>query len=289
VSLLRKFSTLKIAGPVERVLWVSQLPEDLSLLPRPIRVLGNGSNVLMDDRGLKGSVILTKEESLCDPELIDEDAKSVLLRVAAGFSLPRLSKYCSSRGWSGCEFMVGVPGTLGGAVVQNAGANGQETAEILKTVECLDLSTGLRAGLSKEECDLQYRSSWFHGRDVLVLSAQIRLQKESPEACQKRVQENLEYRKQKTPYARPSLGSTFTRLKDGDSWIYPGKLIEDCGLKGFRVGAVSVSEQHANYLINEGGGRFEDALAVIEHIERVVLKKTGIQLRREIQIWGQVN
>ena len=285
-SLLRKFSTIKIAGEAEKILWLSELLKFSQDLPKPIRILGNGSNVLMDDRGLKGSVILTRENNLAEPEVLKEDKEFVWIRVLAGTSLPSLAKWTSRRGWSGCEYMVGVPGTLGGAVMQNAGANEQELKDILEGVEFFELSSMQKKRIDAEAAELSYRHSQLKERGVLVLSADLKLKKENPGDCERRMAMNLEYRKTKTPYARPSLGSTFTRLWEDDHWLYPGKLIEEAGLKGYRIGQMRVSEVHANYLINEGAGTFEQAMDLIHQIEKRVFENSGKKLGREIEIWS---
>lgn len=270
------------------MIWLSELEDQLSALPKPIRVLGNGSNTLIDDRGLKGTVILTKEDQLSEPELLRTWNDRSLVRVQAGFSLPRLAKWAARQGLSGCEFMVGVPGTLGGAVLQNAGANEQDTKDILEQVLIFDLDEARHFNLSAQDCDLRYRWSSLKEKNWVVLSADLILKKAAATETEAKTQLNLNYRKQQTPYARPSLGSTFTRIQKDGAWLYPGKLIEEAGLKGHRVGQVSVSEKHANYIINEGGGRFEEAYQLILEIEQRVLEHSGVKLEREVLIWSDL-
>lgn len=289
--LLRRYSTIKIGGEVEKHLFLSDFIRskvDLESLPKPIRVLGNGSNTLIDDRGLSGTVILTREDQLPQPELIQESADKTVIRVASGMFLPALARWTARQGLSGCEYMIGVPGTLGGAVVQNAGANDQELSFILLQAEVLDLQSGRRQWMSLQECHLEYRASHFlKSPHFLVLQADLQLKKGESAKIESQTQLNLDYRKQKTPYSKPTLGSTFTRLKAADgTWIFPGKLIEEAGLKGFRMGRMSVSEVHANYIVNEGGATFKDALSLIEEIEKQVFEKTKIRLQREILIWS---
>ncbi len=287
MSFLRRFSTIKIAGDAEKVVSLSEfLASPDQDWPQPIRILGNGSNVLMDDRGLKGTVITTREDELPEPKVLTSNSNETIVSFPAGMFLPAVARWAERNSLSGCEYMIGVPGTIGGAVVQNAGANAQEIKDILVEVECFDLKTRSRKVFKAEDCELAYRWSRFQrDQHYLVLSATLRLRHADVASIQNKLQENLDYRKSKTPWTRPTLGSTFTRLQKGEDWVFPGKLIEDSGLKGFRMGKMSVSDIHANYIINEGGASFEEAMALIQEIERRVLEKTGVQLHREIQIW----
>ncbi len=287
MSLLRRFSAIKIAGSAERIVSLKDFLAQAEIdWPRPLRVLGNGSNVLMDDQGLRGTVILTREDQPDEPLLISETEDSQTYRVSSGFFLPALCRFAEKKSLSGCEYMVGVPGTLGGAVVQNAGANEQELKDICVSVEVFDLEKRARFHWSASECEFAYRSSRFQKESGwIVLSADLKLVKVSASEISARIQKNLEYRKTKTPWTRPTLGSTFTRLPQGEGWLYPGRLIEDAGLKGFKLGRMAVSDLHANYIVNEGEATFDEAMALIFEIEKRVKSHSGIELHREIQIW----
>lgn len=284
--MLRKHSTIKIGGEVERLLRLPELFEIDESLPLPIRVLGNGSNVLIDDRGLRGTVLLTRGSWVEEVQILDQDSQSARLRAPAGLYLPRLARWCATQTLSGCEFMVGVPGTVGGAVVQNAGANGQELKDILKAVEVFDLHRQKPFMLNAEQCELSYRSSALKDSSYLVLAAILDLPKSSSHNIEKQMELNTNYRREKTPFSKPTLGSTFTRLWQKGAWIYPGKLIEEAGLKGAREGGAMVSPVHANYIVNENNASFEDALKLIHRIEETVFEHSGIELRREIDIWS---
>jgi len=290
VTSLRTFSTIKIGGTAERIIQLKELHELTAQLPKPIRVLGNGSNILIDDRGLKGSVIVVRDLPPSEPEIVDEHEAGIQLKVSAGMFLPGLARWTAKRGYSDCEYMIGVPGTVGGAVVQNAGANEQEFSNILVSVDLFDLQTGLMTKLDKDHCGLSYRHSRIKEMEnKLVVSVEIALRSGDSERIQEITELNLSYRKEKTPYNKPSLGSIFTRLKEGDKWVYPGKLIEDAGLKGFKIGGAMVSPVHANYIVNEGGATFEDALKLIEHIEKKVFEHSDKKLKREVLVWTDNN
>jgi UDP-N-acetylmuramate dehydrogenase len=288
---------MKIGGSAEKILKLRDLSELKDSLPLPVRLLGNGSNILIDDRGLKGTVILVRDFPPSEPAVLEEDEQSVTLKVSAGVFLPSLSRWCSKRGLSGCEYMVGVPGTLGGAIVQNAGANDQDISQILISVEFFDIEKQKHHLWSHDKCELSYRHSKFkeltEKKEMLplVVSADLKLLKKPTEEIESQIEKNLNYRKEKTPYSKPSLGSVFTRLPGSATgeWIYPGKLIEDAGLKGFQIGGAQVSSVHANYIVNTGNATFKDVISVIEHIEEKVLEHSGHQLKREILVWSDSN
>lgn len=283
---LRTYSTIKIGGPAEKILFLNQLGDLLTDVPQPIRILGNGSNILMDDRGLKGTVILTRDFSESEPEILSETSTTADIFVSVGMYLPKLSSWAAKRGLSGCEYMIGVPGTVGGAILQNAGANEQEMQMILKSVVVFDLETHEEVDLDVADCQLTYRHSFLKSKpNWLVTSAVIQLQKKNAIEIQNKMDLNLAYRKSKTPYSKPSLGSIYTRLKKGEDWIYPGQLIEAAGLKGLQVGGAAVSPVHANYIVNEGGASFEDVIKLMERIESRVFEDSGHRLEREILVW----
>lgn len=285
-SLLRTYSTMKIGGECERLVFIKDLKAGVPLV-RPIRILGNGSNVLIDDQKLKGTVILTRDFSPAAPEVVEDGESGVVIRCGAGTYLPGLASWASKNALSGCEYMVGIPGTLGGAVVQNAGAHDQDLKSILVKIEVFDLNESQTRILTADECKLDYRTSalksWPH---LLVSRVWLKLKKASAELIRRQSDLNLEYRKTKTPYSKPSLGSIYTRIKTENSWLYPGKLIEDAGLKGYRVGGAMVSTIHANYIVNEDQASFEDVINLMKTIERKVFEQSGIHLVREILIWS---
>lgn len=289
---LKTFSTIKIGGEVECLLRLRDLQVGkLSTYPKPIRFLGNGSNVLMDDQGLKGTVIVGRDTDFIEPRIIQETDSILQLEVSAGLFLPRFSKWSSSQGLTGAEYMVGVPGTMGGATAQNAEANGQAISDIFVSAKGLEWNSERYQDFyfNKNDCHFSYRHSIFKDREeLLIQSIVLELQKSDPKTVEARLKKNFTYRKEKTPYFKPSLGSIFTRLPhpSGEGWLYPGKLIEEAGLKGRRIGGAEVSSVHANYIVNEDQASFEDVYALIQEVERVVKEKTSVSLVREIEIWS---
>lgn len=278
---------MKIGGQAECLLQLKDLESVREDLPQPLRILGNGSNVLIDDRGLKGTVIVMRDFPPPEPEILEETADRVLVRASAGLFLPSLCRWAEKKSLSGCEYMIGVPGTVGGAVVQNAGANQQELKDILKSVQVFNLESRKVQELSAENCRLNYRTSRFKGqKDVIVVSADLWLKRSEGSTIEKQIQTNLDYRKQKTPYSKPSLGSIYTRIPlSTTEWLFPGKLIEDAGLKGTQIGGAQISPVHANYIVNEKNASFDDVLSLMEKIETSVQSKFNVQLHREIEVW----
>jgi UDP-N-acetylmuramate dehydrogenase len=288
MSSLRNFTTMKVGGDPECLIELKKTPHPIwAELPRPIRILGNGSNTLIDDVGLKGTVVVTRDSGLADPAILETSEKGVHVRASSGIFLPRLCRWAARQGLTGLEYMIGVPGTLGGAVVLNAGANGQEAKDSVMAVRGIDLQTGQPFEWVAKDLDWSYRHSRFcHSPDQYwIESVDLLLQPLDSALVDARIEENLLYRKTKTPYQKPSLGSVFTRLPHGDQWYYPGQLIEEVGLKGHRIGDAQVSDVHANYIVNVGQARFEDVIALIKLIENKVLSEKGLTMRREILIW----
>lgn len=289
---LKKYTTIKIAGAVEELVFADEFIEQSPnrKWPSPIRILGNGSNVLIDDSGLKGTIVLARQREFPPPERIAENSEFAEYRVSASHFAPALSKWAAQQGLSGLEYLVGVPGTLGGALVQNAGANEQEMSDVLISAELFDWVSQKGFRWSAEECGLTYRHSNLMNKNLLVRSLGLRLRKADADEIQKRTELNLSYRKEKTPWTKASLGSTFARLKkDGGGWHYPGALIEQVGLKGQRVGEVSFSEVHANYLVNHGQADFRSAVSLIREARRRVRIEFGLELPLEIHLWTDSN
>ncbi len=285
---LRSLTTMRIGGACERLVRLKDLKDLSENLPKPIRILGNGSNVLIDDHGLKGSVIVVRDFPPSEPEIVSSSQDHVLIRASGGIFLPSLCRWAERNSLSGCEYMIGIPGTLGGAVVQNAGANEQELKDIFVEGEVFDLETHRLLTLSAKQADFAYRTSALKQKpNWIVVSALLKLHRASETDITTRIQKNLDYRKQKTPYSKPSLGSTFTRIpRDGGDWHFPGELIERVGLKGLQSGGARISPVHANYIVNEGGATFDDVMSLIKKIESEVFQKLGIRMHREILFWS---
>ncbi|USR93144.1 UDP-N-acetylmuramate dehydrogenase [Phormidium yuhuli AB48] len=281
---LAKMTTLRVGGVAEWYMAPRLLDDLYGALAwansegLPITVLGAGSNLLIGDRGIPGLVISTRY--LRDYHL---DGSLGIVKVAAGFPLPKLAWELASRGLSGFEWAVGIPGTLGGAVVMNAGAHRSCLADNLIEVEVLDSDGGI-VTLPRSALGYSYRTSCLQGSSQLVLGATLQLQGgEDPLLVRRRTDKHLKQRHGTQPYHRPSCGSVFRNPKPQAA----GWLIEQAGLKGYRVGGVHVANEHANFILNSGQGTAQDAIAVIRHVRDVVRHRWDVELQPEVKLIGE--
>lgn len=281
---LAPHTTFRIGGPADFFITVQTVDELVAIVQRarhaqiPLFVLGNGSNILVSDRGFRGLVI----ENRCARFTLTEiDATRARLDVESGAMLPGLANRLARQGWSGLEWAIGVPGTIGGAVVGNAGAHGACIADNVTRVTILD-ARGVVRELPKIELAFAYRTSRFkHARDEIVLRAELELQRDDPPACIARMQQYTEHRRRTQP-TEPSVGSMF-KNPPGDA---AGRLIDAAGLKGTRVGGVQVSSVHANFFVNRGGATASDVLRLVEIVRERVRAQFGVELELEIQVIG---
>ncbi len=243
-----------------------------------ITMLGAGSNLLISDRGIPGLVISTRHlrHSQFDPQ-------TGQLTVAAGEPLPRLAWQAAERGWQGLEWAVGIPGSIGGAVVMNAGAHKSCMADMLINAQVL-LPSGEIETLSLEELGYTYRTSLLQGSNRLVTQATLQLQPGfDPSQVMATTSQHLEQRKTSQPYHLPSCGSVFRNpLPYTAGW-----LIEQSGLKGYQVGAAQVAQRHANFILNCGGAKANDIFSLINHVQQQVQQNWSIWLHPEVRMLGE--
>lgn len=236
-------------------------------------LLGNGSNTIFRDEGYHG-VVIHLGEAFSGIEVEGERLKAggaALISAAAHEAM--------EHGLGGMEPISGIPGSIGGAVFMNAGAYGGELKDVVTAAEFLD-SDRERFRLPAARLDFGYRHSVFSDTDTVVLGAELRLTPDDPEAIRERMRTLAEKRRASQPLELPSAGSTFKRPKTG----YAAALIDQSGLKGYRVGGAMVSEKHAGFVVNAGGASFADVLAVIAHVRETVLRVTGVELEPEVRI-----
>ena len=281
---LSKHSTFRIGGCAEYAVF----PKDTAELVYALNVcknhgirhivVGNGSNLLFDDKGFCGVVIFTTKMSFC--EYIHKDG-ATFVKVACGKSLTELASEAGKRhSLSGLEFAYGIPGTVGGAVYMNAGAYGGQISDVIVETEYFDTTDGMIKSLSKDEQNLSYRHSIFQEHpEYIVVSTTLRLTEGNAEEIFELMNKNLSSRKEKQPLELPNAGSTFKRPGEN---IFVGKLIQDAGLKGYTVGGAQISEKHAGFTVNVGGATSRDVLELIEHIKNVILERYGVKLESEI-------
>ena len=275
---LKNHSSFRIGGPAD-VMFLPKTPEELAglykhLLQEEVRhfVMGNGSNLLFADEGYRGAVI--KTSGLNDVSLVGEHT----LRAQCGALLSQTAVFARKNALAGMEFAHGIPGSVGGAVVMNAGAYGGEIKDVAVKTLYLDAAGELREAVD-EEHDFSYRHSRFQPGEI-VLSCDFLLQPGDENEIQAKMSELAAKRKASQPLDLPSAGSTFKRPAGG----YAAALIDQAGLKGLTVGGAQVSTKHAGFVVNIGGASCADVLALMEKIKEAVLAASGIELEPEVRI-----
>ena len=281
---MAKHTTFRIGGPAEYYAVTDDSDEVRRLISLckteevPFCVIGNGSNLLVSDDGIKGLVIRMEGTRI---QKESEDGETACYRVSAGTLLSAFAKAVCREGFTGLEFATGIPGSVGGAVVMNAGAYGGEIKDCLKSAEVLD-GDGNILTLTPSELELSYRHSNITERAYTVLSASFELKRGDSETISKTVEELAAKRKEKQPLEFPSAGSTFKRPEG----YFAGKLIDDCGLRGFTVGGAQVSEKHCGFVINRGGATAEDVMKLISAVQRTVSDRFSVLLEPEVRFLG---
>lgn len=280
---MKNHTTFRVGGPADWLVTPTeeeQIRDVVNLLRAekvPYYVMGNGSNLLVGDKGYRG-VIIQLGKNLSQIRMTEEG----VLYAQAGALLSKIAAGAFAQGLTGFEFASGIPGTLGGAVMMNAGAYGGEMKHVLKDALALTADGELRV-LPVEQMALGYRTSIFAQNGDIVLSAQIRLQPGNPEEIRAYMDELKEKRITKQPLEYPSAGSTFKRPEG----YFAGKLIEDTGLRGFQVGGAQVSEKHCGFVINKGQATAADILSLIEQVSDRVEAKFGVRLEPEVKRIGE--
>lgn len=274
-------TSFKIGGPADRFVEVKTVSELQAVLNAvsdgnvPYFILGNGSNLLVPDEGLRGAVLTLQG----DFKKVQSLASGHVL-CGAGASLATVCSFARGQGLTGLEFAWGIPGQLGGAVYMNAGAYGGEMKQVLRRAAVLFPEEGVRT-LSCEELELGYRHSLLTEQpEAVVLWAEFALTAGNPEEIRETMRELMTRRRASQPLEWPSAGSTFKRPEG----YFAGTLIDQCGLKGLTVGGAQVSEKHAGFLINRGGATFADMTELIRQVQQRVLEQTGVRLEPEVKI-----
>lgn len=287
-ALLAKYTAARLGGPAD---WLYVTRHDTAMEELidvvqaawldeiPVRILGGGANVLISDRGFRGLVVVNRIAQMEFGDWMGGRRAS----VSAGTGLQIFARACAARGLAGMEWAVGVPGTIGGAIINNAGAHGADMAASVVEVVVYDAQRGPQM-LDAADLEYAYRHSSLKARQdkrFLVLMANLHLERGDPEAIRARMEEYNAYRKRTQPPGA-SLGSIF-KNPPGD---YAGRLIESCGLKGSAVGGVQVSPVHANFIVHTGGASASDYFGLIGHVRRTVAEQTGVELELEIETLG---
>jgi len=278
---MARHTTFKVGGPAD-VMFLPRSGEQVALalkaaqaLDVPAIVVGNGSNLVVRDGGIRGLVVALGENMARLAREGDE------VRAEAGASLSRLASFAQSEGLAGLEFAGGIPGTVGGGCAMNAGAYGGQLCDVL--VDALVLLDGEARTMSREALEMGYRTSLPLRTGGVVLSARFALTPDAPGEIAGRMRELNARRRDKQPLNYPSAGSTFKRPEGH----FAGALIEQAGLKGTSVGAALVSPKHAGFIVNTGGAKAQDILELIDIVQREVLARFGVLLETEVRVLGE--
>ena len=281
---MSKHTSFKVGGNADIFIKIATIDELKYILQYtkknniPLTVIGNGSNILVKDSGIRGITIcldFTKIE-------IQEKEDKVFIEVGAGVKLAMLAVILQKKGIAGFEFASGIPGTIGGAIRMNAGAYGKEMKEIVKLVTYIDEEGNIKTE-ENEFMDFSYRHSRFKEKQEIIIGCTLQLEKENPDKIKEKMDEYKKLRIEKQPIDMPSAGSTFKR---GTNFI-SAQLIDEAGLKGYSIGGAQVSLKHAGFIVNTGNATAEDILNLIDYVIKVVYEKFGKILELEIEVIGE--
>lgn len=304
---MSKHTSFKVGGNADIFVKIKNIKELKHIIKvarktgNDIIILGNGSNILVKDKGIRGIVINIDFNNI---EIDEKKDGTVLATVGAGVSLAALSHELLKRSITGLEFASGIPGTIGGAIRMNAGAYGSEMKDVVVSTKCLDLKkydTALEEEISNENVEkintydepeiveftneqqeFSYRYSIFSSKRYIILETKLKLQHGDAKEIEIKMEELSKSRREKQP-SFPSAGSTFKR---GENYI-TAKLIDECGLKGKQIGGAQVSEKHAGFIVNTGNATAQDIIDLINYVKKEVLEKTGKDINLEIEIIGE--
>ena len=280
-ELLARHTSFRIGGGAEVMAFpksedeLSALLKKSALLDWKFAILGAGTNVLAPDEGVQGLVICLKD---CLDGMRQTDETHI--QVMAGVTMSRAAVFAANLGLAGMEFAHGIPGTVGGGVYMNAGAYGGEISDICESVQVMDYSGEVKT-LSRDQMDFSYRHSCLEGQNAVVVSAVFGLIPGSSDEIRRKMKDFQQRRMASQPLYLPSAGSAFKRPSGG----YAAALIDQAGLKGYRIGGAAISEKHAGFAVNLGGATAADVKALLTQVSETVYNSTGILLEPEIRIW----
>lgn len=281
---MKKHTSFKIGGNADLLIKVKELDElrkVMQIIPKykvPYYILGNGSNVLVKDKGIRGIVILMDMTNI----RIDQEQDNIKITAEAGVKLGQLAQKCAKLEIAGLEFAAGIPGTIGGAIRMNAGAHGKEMKDIVLETTYMDQEANVHT-IQNQAHEFAYRKSIFCKKKYIILQTVLNLKKGKKEEIEEKMNEYASYRKEKQPIQFPSAGSTFKRGTD----FITAQLIDEAGLKGKSIGGAKISELHAGFIINQKDATAKDVLELVEYTKKVVKEKFNKELELEIEIIGE--
>ena len=282
---MKNHISFKVGGPAEVYIKIQSEEELLEIKQFvvkhqiPIIILGNGSNVLVTDKGIRGIVVQIdiKKQEIRD---LENGQKNIIL--GAGNKISEVAHNLCKQGITGFEELAGIPGTIGGAIKMNAGAYGKEIKDILKCVKVMK-EDGIIETWLVENLNLSYRKSIFSTNKAIILEAEFILNTAKTDEIKEKMNEYMNLRREKQPIGYPSAGSTFKR---GDTYV-TAKLIDEAGLKGYKIGGAQVSEKHAGFIINKENATSSDIQELIKFVQEKVYEKSGEKIQLEIEIIGE--
>ena len=279
---MKKHTTMKVGGPCDCMVEPSSIEENQKVLEYvkenniKYYIIGNGSNLLVKDEGVH-ALIIKIASKFSSVEVNGEH-----IRAYSGCSVPKLSQIAKENSLSGLEFACGIPGSVGGGIRMNAGAYGSEMVNVVEKVGFLDENGNLKE-IDGKDAHFTYRHSMFvDNPQYVVVYAIYKLVKGNKEEISKIMEENMNSRKQKQPIEYPNFGSVFKRPEG----YFVGKLVDDCGLKGYKIGGAQVSTKHSGFMINIGDATCKDVLDLIEYVKKKVYEKFNVKLQEEVVILG---
>lgn len=281
---MKKYSTFKIGGPAQCLMKIDNIQELKEILrfsnenKIKITVIGNGSNLLVLDGGIKGITLIIRLENY----KIIENNSEIKVIAESGCKLGKLAQIFLQNEIAGFEELAGIPGTVGGAIKMNAGAHGKEIKDIIEEVTVVDYY-GNEKVFNKEDLKFGYRTSIFKKKEYIITKAKMNLYKGNKDEIKNKMTEYLNYRKEKQPIEYPSAGSTFKRGED----FITAKLIDEAGLKGYYIGDAMVSTKHSGFIINKGNATAKDVIKLTEYIKEEIYNRFGKKIELEIEIVGE--
>jgi UDP-N-acetylmuramate dehydrogenase len=279
---MKRHTSFKVGGSADILVTpvsIFQLSEILKLCKRenvPILVMGNGTNLIVSDKGIRGAVIKIYDN------LNGCSVENDTIRAYGGILLSKLSNVALENNLTGLEFASGIPGTLGGAVAMNAGAYGGEMRNVVFETEYMDKDGELKV-LRNEEHEFGYRTSFIQKQSGIVIRSVLKLRKGNKDEIKALMRDLTKRRQEKQPLDMPSAGSVFKRPEGH----FAGKLIEDCGLRGYQIGGAQVSNKHCGFIVNTGNATARDIISLIRHVQATVKMKFGIDMQTEVKIVGE--
>ncbi len=280
---MAKHTTFKVGGEAECFIKIDNMKDLRTVLVyarnnnMKITVIGNGSNVLVLDKGIKGIVLNIRINKI---ETVNYDGR-IFAKIGAGVKISMLGHLFLKNGITGFEELSGIPGTIGGAIRMNAGAHGKEFKDIVNNVTCMDYDGNI-VKLENKDMQFEYRKSILKDKKYIVIEVEMMFQNGNEEEIKEKMTQYAKYRKEKQPIEYPSAGSTFKRGND----FITAKLIDEAGLKGYNIGGAEVSEKHAGFVINKGNATAKDILELIKYVQDKIYKEFEKKIELEIEIIG---